>query len=423
MSLKSIKFNTIGVRAAAVIVGAAVVLLAIFTLIWCLANTASYVAEQKEVAVLTTELSPGDPQTHFMSALLHERTFEPADLSTSLAEFEKAAALSPYNYLLWLRLGSARGRAGETATAEAAFRRALALAPNYPRVHWALGNFLLREGGDDEAYSELRKAIEGDPQFASPAVAITLQMADGDVQTVQSRFQNLPHANAALAVFLARQKRWDEAAKVWDTVPVTAGDTRISEAAQVMKRAFFEGRRFRFAAQVAAQQSPGEGAPAIERVTNPSFESPVKTEGAGEFDWRVAQTNYPQIGLTDTQKRSGRYGLIAIFNNLDPKDFRGFSQVVAVQPGRTYELTVPYRADVKSKAPFHWEIVNATDSKRLAISEPLNLSSDWTTLSTTFTVPADADGIEIRFVRGDCISSACAATGSLWFDDISISAK
>src|SRR5262245_51798568 len=112
MSLKSISFDTTGVRAAALAVCAAAILLALFSLVWCLANTASFVADQKEVGVLITELSPGDPQTHFTSALLHERTFEPADLSTSLSEYEKAAALSPYNYLLWLRLGSAQGKTG-----------------------------------------------------------------------------------------------------------------------------------------------------------------------------------------------------------------------------------------------------------------------------------------------------------------------
>jgi hypothetical protein len=51
------------------------------------------------------------------------------------------------------------------------------------------------------------------------------------------------------------------------------------------------------------------------------------------------------------------------------------------------------------------------------------LSSDWTSLSTNFTVLGDTDGVEIRFVRGDCVAAACAAAGSFWFDDISISAK
>jgi hypothetical protein len=246
-------------------------------------------------------------------------------------------------------------------------------------------------------------------------------MADGDSKVVQSHFQGT-HAGAA-RVFCLRQKRWDEAAEVWSTVAMTAGDTRLSETAQALKSLFFQGGRFRNAVAVAAELSVGENALAGEKVTNPGFELPVKTEGAGEFDWRVAEGNYPQIGVTDAQKYSGRFSLITVFNNSDPKNFRGFSQIVAVQPGHTYELSVPYRADMKGKAPFHWEIVSVGDAKRIALSEPLLPSTEWTALTTSFTAPPDTDGVEIRFVRGDCIVAACAATGSFWFDDISMTAK
>jgi tetratricopeptide (TPR) repeat protein len=421
--LKAISFDSIPVRTAALVVAAIVVIIAVFSFIWGLANSASLWANEKELGALLAELSPGDPQTHFTSARQHEQTFEPGNVATALAEYEKSAALSPYNYLIWLELGSARVRAGETPGAEAAFRRALELAPNYARAHWALGNLLLRNGNDDEAYAEIRKAIERDPTFAAPAAALALQMADGDPTAVRSRFEGLPHGNAALASLLAGQKRFDEAAAVWNSVSIRPGDVKLFETMQGLKRMFFDGKRFRDAAAIAAQQNAGIDAPTVERVTNPDFELPVKTEGAGEFDWRVAQSNYPQIGVTDAHKRSGRYSLITLFNSLDPKNFKGFSQVVAVQPGRTYDLSVAYRADVKSKVPFHWDVLSAVDSKRLALSDALAPSTDWTTVTTRFTVPADADGIEIRFVRGDCIAAACAASGSFWFDDISITTK
>jgi Flp pilus assembly protein TadD len=384
---------------------------------------ASLVTDQKEAAVWLAEISPTDPQTHFSSAVLHEKTFEPGDIQIALEEFENAASLSPYNYLIWIELGSARARAGDEVAAEAAFRRARDLAPSYARVHWALGNLLLRLGRDDEAYPELRKAVEGDPAFAGPAAAVALQMADGDSRIVQARFENLPHANLALISLLAGQKKYDEAAAVWSSATFPTADEKVSAALKGLARAFFDGKRFALAVGVAARQNTDGDIPVVERVTNSGFESPVKTDSAGAFDWRVAPTNYPQIGVTDTQKRSGRYGLITLFNNPDPKNFKGFSQTVAVRPGRTYELSVPYRADIKSKAPFHWEIVSAADSKRLAISDPLMISTDWAVLNTSFTVPADTDGVEIRFVRGDCIAGACAASGSFWFDDISITPK
>src|SRR5262245_6903023 len=140
MSLKAVSFNPLVVRVAAVALGVVAVLIGAFSFTWSLANTAALGAEEKDVARRLSEVSPGDPQTHFSSAVQHEKTFEPGDLEIALTEYEKAAALSPYNYLIWLELGSARGRAGEESAAETALLRARELAPNYARVHWALGN-------------------------------------------------------------------------------------------------------------------------------------------------------------------------------------------------------------------------------------------------------------------------------------------
>jgi len=421
MSLKAISLDSIGVRVATVAIGVGILFIGAFTFVWALANNAALGASQKEVAQGIVELSPSDPQTHFTTAVQHEKTFEIGDLNIALAEYEKAAALSPYSYQFWIELGSARARAGEETAAEAAFRRARELAPNYSRVHWALGNLLLRKGSDEEAYSEIRAAVEGDRTYALPAATIALQMADGNWEAVRTRFRGLPHAEAALASLLAGQKKFDEAADVWSNVRFDSADEKMLDVARLLKLGFYEGKHFRMAAGVAAQM-PGANGPVVGSITNSGFELPVKTEGAGEFDWRVSPMSHPQIAVTEGQKRSGRYSLISLFNPAD-KDFRGFSQVVAVQPGTTYELKVPYRSDIKSKVSYYWEIVSAGDSKRLALSSPLLPSTDWTDLSTTFSVPAETDGIEIRFVRGDCIASGCATSGSFWFDDISLSAK
>lgn len=418
MSLKALKFQSVYVRLAAAAIVAVIVVFSFLSLIWGFASTASAGADNKEVGALLALLSPGDPQTHFASAVLHEKTFEPADLQTALREYETAAALSPHNYLSWLELGTALDRAGEKERAEAALRRAHALAPNYSRVAWALGNFLLRDGRNDEAYAELRKAVAGDPSFADSAASIALQMSDGDAQFVRSQFENAYRINASLALLLAQQKRFDEAAELWKTVSVE--DEKTSEMAKTLRQLFLGEKKFRAAIAIHS----ANGTPiSLETITNPGFESPVKIEGADAFDWRVPPTNCPQFAITDAQKRSGRYSLIAVFNNAEPCDFRSISQLVAVQPGRTYTFNAAYRADLKSKATFQLEIVSAADGKRLAVSAPLQHSTDWAELSINFSVPQDADGVEIRLIRGECIGLACSATGNLWFDDFSLNAR
>src|SRR5262245_14805719 len=110
MSLKAISLDSIGIRIATIAVGSAIFLIGICGFVWALANNAALGASQKEVAQRLTEISPSDPQTHFTSAVQHEKTFDLADLDFALSEYEKAAALAPYSYLLWIELGSARAR-------------------------------------------------------------------------------------------------------------------------------------------------------------------------------------------------------------------------------------------------------------------------------------------------------------------------
>lgn len=420
MSVKAINLQSALVRAAAVASAGLIVLVSIFAFIWGFASASSSNAEFKEVGDLLAGLSPSDPQTHYVAASLHERALETGDFEIAVREYEIAASLAPHNYLLWLRLASVRGRAGDTAGAEAALRQAKTLAPNYSRVQWAWGNFLLREGRDDEAYPELRTAVAGDASLAPLAAATALQLSDGDARIVRSNFQDSPAINVALAIQLAGQKRFDEAVGLWNATDVA--DERYRDSEKQLRSQLIENRKY--VAAVSMRGVSGMEAEAkVGVVTNAGFEKPVKTDGVDAFDWKVVRNGYPQIGVTDTQKQSGNYSLVVLMGGQDPKEFRGPSQVVAVRPGTQYELTIPYRSDTRSSATFHWEVVSANDGGRLAMSPPLESGEQWSKKVAGFTVPQDCDGIEIRFVRGNCVGSKCAASGSFWFDDINLIAK
>ena len=71
---------------------------------WSFAHSAATRADNIDIAALAAGLGPGDPQTHYALAVLSEKAFAAEELQRAVAEFEKAASLSPYNYLLWLDL-------------------------------------------------------------------------------------------------------------------------------------------------------------------------------------------------------------------------------------------------------------------------------------------------------------------------------
>ena len=147
----------------------------------------------------------------------------------------------------------------------------------------------------------------------------------------------------------------------------------------------------------------------------------MRPDTAGTFEWQIAAGLQPQIVLSGAQKNSGNNSLFIIFNSDAAADFRTISQTVAVEPGRSYELELFYRSDLKTAAEFKWEVVDTADGKQIAVSGPVAIKSDWAPLRVGFKVPAASDGVIIRFARTGC-GAVCAVNGNLWFDDVTLKA-
>jgi tetratricopeptide (TPR) repeat protein len=424
MRVKTIKLDSFAYRAALLAPALLLVSLAFFTVKWALANTASSRAEFKEVADLTVSMAPDDPQTHYSSAVLHERTFLPEDLVISLSEFEKAAALAPHNYLLWLQLGRSRERSGDSAGSERALRRALELAPNYSEVQWALGNNLLRQGRPDDGFVLIQKAATSDERFTNTAAATAWEFFEGDLARVKKAIGDSPRISAALAGYLARQKKFDEAFTVWDSLPADEKRTSYRASAETFYGQLIEAKKYRDAARIYSEVLAGEGVvPVAEQVTNGGFESALRPGGAPVFDWQVADSLQPQVGQDTGQKHSGERSLVMIINSADGKDFRSVNQTIVSAPGKAYRLSLFYRSELTTGATYFWEIADAADGKPIASTDAAAASTDWTEQQVKFTVPANTEAVVVRLARAHCGTGICPISGRIWFDDFSLSAE
>lgn len=419
MTIRSIKIDAAWKTAVLVIAVIAFIPAAWVVMRWCLAGSAvERNADDVELATYLTDLAPGDPQTHHSAAVLLEKSFDPAAVEKALREYEITTALAPENYQFWLDLGRARERSGDQSGAEAALRRALDLAPHYSRVQWALGNNLLRQGRIEEAFAEIRQAVSGDVSFAAPAATAAWQFFDGDLGRIRSSMGVSSQFDAALAALLARDKQYDKALELWRQLPADEKKTSLKDVGRNLLEKLLEGKRYRDAVIVSGDLN--ETSEAIGQVTNGGFESAVKPEGAGTFDWQIGGGLQPQIVLNNSHKHGGNNSLLLLFNSTDAKDFRSVSQTVAVEPGHAYELELFYRADLKTSAVFRWEVVDIAGN-RIAITEPTAVKADWTRLSARVVVPANSEGITIRLTREGC-GQVCAVSGSLWFDDVALKA-
>jgi thioredoxin-like negative regulator of GroEL len=425
MSVKSVKLESSAKRACLLVALLFCLAGVFFFAKWCFGNTiavqATYTPERaapKDVAELAIYLAPNDPQSHYALAVLNEKSFLAEDLPKSLAEYEKATALAPHDFRLWLALGTARERTGDAAGAEKALRKALELAPNYAEVQWTLGNILLRQDKTDEAFAEIRKAVASDAKYVGPAVSTAWQ-AFGDIARVKQTLGDSVQINSALAVFLAREKRFEEALQIWNALPENEKKTTFKQNGEDIFKEMIAAKKYRSALEVQRQFSETANQ-AVGKFTNAGFEEKIITASPNIFDWQIPEGLHPQIGPNNAQKRGGNLSLVFIFNSSDGKEFRTVSQTIAVEPGKKYNLEAFYKSELKASATLRWEIADVSDGKLLATTAAVSANADWTSLNAEFTAPENTEAVIVRLVRDGCKTSICPISGSIWFDDFSI---
>lgn len=377
--------------------------------------------ESKIVVDGIVDMAPSDPLTHYAAAAILEKTFDANDLKRSLAEYQTAAQLAPYNYLNWLNLGRARDLTGDTDGASAAYSRAMELAPNYSYVQWLCGNFALRQGKTAEGFALIAKAAASNPDYAQPAVLTALQIFDADVNAVRRSLGDNAVTNGALTTNLAGQKHFDEAVDAWSHLKADDTSINYKKLGEALVSQLVVAKKFELASRVTSDMLPADAEKLITgKVANGGFENGVKLRNAGTFEWQIADGGEPQVGMSDTTKKNGKFALSLAFNSFDTSAFRTIAQTVAVVPGAEYELEVFYRSDVKTNSRIKWEVADASTTAAITSTPPIAPAADWTSLKVVFKVPAGVDGIILRLTRDGCGGPTCPTNGKLLFDDISL---
>ena len=230
-------------------------------------------------------------------------------------------------------------------------------------------------------------------------------------------------ARYALIGSPAAAGREEDAVGLWNSLTEEEKAEAAAATGRSLLSSLIKKERFRDAAGVAADLSKQDEAPAVGRVTNGGFESPLSTKAESIFEWTLAPGSSPQISPTNGLKHTGSNSLVFMFGN-SSNEFRGISQTVAVEPGKRYVLEFFYNADLKTRAKIVWKITAGGNGDLLAASEPFQAASGgWQNVRLNFTVPEKADGIKIGIFREGCAGTQCSISGLLWLDDIGLTAE
>jgi Flp pilus assembly protein TadD len=395
---------------------------------WGIGNTmaeaapASYAADPAaafESAEAATRLAPHDPFPHLMLARLSQVSFDPAAVPRALAEYERAAALAPNDYLVWMEAGRARAALGDAEGGLAALRRAAELAPNYTHPRWHLGNALLRAGRVEEAFAELRRAADLDPGLRPQVFNLAWQVYAPDLARVVDAVGKTAESRAQLVGVLAGRGSLKEAQAVWAGLG-HEGRAGQHAAADALARALSAKGQYRRALEVLSEG--GVKGLAVGQFADGGFESEILPPGRALFGWGVTQGG-GQVVIDARNAHGGRRSLRVNFAASGQVDFRNVAQVVVVEPGARYRLSHFVKTEeLRSTATLAVMVSEpASPEATVAASAPLPQGTqDWQRVSFEFTAGPKTEAVLVRVVRVPCAEGVCPIYGKIWYDDFNL---
>lgn len=360
------------------------------------------------------DLTPSDPDAHYSRAVALSFNGEDRE---AVREYEKAAALRPRDYFLWLSLGAARDGAGDEAGALSAFSEAVRLAPFYAQPHWQLGNVLLRAGQMDGAFSEMRRAAASNPSALMPQlIDLAWTIYNGDIQSVEKVIQpQTAQAHVALAHFAAKHGKTSDAAKIFRSIENVSEEDRRAFLTELLA-----AKDFRAAYEVWAKKDARNSS----GFTDGGFEEQINLDESG-FGWRVArEIQSLRVSIDNVQPHGGKNSLRVDWKGDANPSVPVIQQLILVEPGTRYRLRFSARTDQLVTGGLPLIVIadpSANDSNELAHSGQFkDRTSPWQDYAVEFTTGKETQAVIIALKRQSCSSNHCPIFGSLWLDDFSL---
>jgi tetratricopeptide (TPR) repeat protein len=401
------------------------ILSAWFVVHWYVGNTVAEYAPDKpataaDLARLATRWAPGDPFVHWTLGALEEKEFNANNLAEAVHEYQIAVTLSPNDYRYWMELGRGLEATGDNAGGERALGRAVELAPAYSQPRWYFGNLLLREGKVDEAFRQLARAGETNPEIRHQVFNLAAQVFGDDVEAMAKAACTSAAMRVQLAIYLTGRQKFLEAMRVWSG---TQNRNNERELAAELEKQLVEAKQFHDALEVMRELEPdATKLPMPEQFVNGGFEAGTTLNSSDSFGWSIASGSTAQMAI-DSQAHSGHNSLRIVFRASTKLEMIRVSQVIVVEPDTQYHFECWARTvDLTTGRPPLITIFNATDNTPLASSAPLPTgTNDWQRIAFDFKTRPKSDGVIVKLTRQPCDEpSVCPIFGMVWYDDFDL---
>jgi tetratricopeptide (TPR) repeat protein len=369
-------------------------------------------------------LEPANAQNWYLLGRYWQYNLEDPDAARAIRSYLSALSFNPASSETWLDLATAYESEGNLAAARDAFLHAKKAYPLSAGVSWRYGNFLLRQGETDSAFSEMRSAVQADPHRAAEAFSRALRAGSSIETTIDRVLPPITEAYLDVIWDQTTDGHTENALKVWDRlaslhpkislydsfslVSALTSGKRIGEASRVWDEAVL------FAGFADLQGPPGSV------LWDGGFESNIT---GGGFSWILSQgIRGVQMGIDTQEKHSGNHSLRLIFDGKFNLNFADVCHYVPVKPATTYLFSAWVKTRALTSDQGLRFRLNALDTQypSTANTSDVHGTAPWARIEMVWTSASDAHEAQVCLVRYPSEEPSNKIQGTVWVDDVAL---
>jgi hypothetical protein len=377
----------------------------------------------KENLLKAIRLNPSNPDPFYRLGIFFQWDFSHIDLKESAAYLRKAIERNPLEQQYYLNLAKILIRMGDKEASEHILEKAIWVFPAGFQGRWMGGNLLLQQGAIEKSLPHFSYILMHYPNQSS-LVYDVLTRAIGDTDLLLEKVipKDASSINQYLG-YLYEVRDQESAKKVWQRKASYGIKNERHETLRHIEFLINQGD-LNDAFQVWKTRLKEEGLPIPSDgnlIVNGGFET--KEILGGGFDWKIRKVSGAEISFDHSAAFEGKSSLRVFFNGKENVDFNHVSQFVVLKPNSEYVLKVHMKTvDVTTQNGLKIEISGVGPSFREA-SEPLIGDNGWRELTVLFRTPPQSQGGMVRLRREKSGKFDRFISGTVWLDNVSLTAR
>ncbi len=342
------------------------------------------------------QLEPADARNWYLLGRSYLYDLEQPDAARAIQAFRKAVSLDPYSAETMLDLANGYDGEGDTARARESYVAAQKVYPLSAEVCWSYGNFLLRQGQQQEAFAQIRKSVELEPKRATEAFALAMRVQPDPKVLLDTVIPASTADYLPIIRTLANAGDLDTAQVVWERLialqsiglrPIELQPIGLQQRVPISDLVAYVNavkQRRGPAASVRAwqeavsmMQNPPPPDPPGSLLWDGGFESGY---AGGGFAWHYSEhIRNVQVAFDSTEKHSGNRSFRILFNGRENLNLADGCHDIVPEPGTHYLLTswIKTQSLTSSEGVRLQIFVFTPDHNEAVTTEEVHGSNDW----------------------------------------------